>query len=151
MKMTRKELTSEEHIIGTCSCGVKPVIIVKAFGFPLSAIYDIVNRYKQSGSAQLKASPGRLQILNDCDQRVVKRTMLVGCHRSLGEITNEVNARLDMDSCQSTVQSCMAMAIVFLLSRLQKNHFKKKNVESRLEGCKKHQKWDKEWKKVVFL
>jgi len=112
MKITHKELTSEEReqIIGAHRCGTKPATIAKTLGFPPSTVYDTVNRFKQSGSAQPKARPGRPQSLSDRDQRVVKRTVLAGRHRPLGEITNEVNTRLDMDLCQDTMRKYIARA-----------------------------------------
>ena len=112
MKITRKELTSEERtlIIGAYRCGTKPATIAKTFGIPTSTVYGTINRYKKNGSAQPKVRPGRPQSLNDRDQRVVKRIVLAGRRQPLGEITNEVNARLDMNLCQDTVQRYMAMA-----------------------------------------
>ena len=106
MKMTRKELSSEERaqIVGAYRCGTKPATIAKTFGIPLPTVYDTVNRYKKSGSAQPKVRPGRPQSLSDRDQRVVKGIVLADRRRPLGEITNEVNARLDMNLCQNTVR-----------------------------------------------
>ena len=109
-KGPRKQLSSEERgqIVGAYRCGVRPTTITRTLGFPSPTVYGIVNHYKKTGSAQPKARLGRPQILNDRDQRVVKRVALAGRRRSLGEITNEVNTRLGMNLCQATVRRYMA-------------------------------------------
>ena len=110
MKKTRKELTSEERskIIGAYQCGVKPADIVRTLGFPSSTVYGTIDRFKKTGSAQPKVRPGRPLSLTNRDQRVVKRVVLAGRHRPLREITDEVNARLDMSLHQETVRKYMA-------------------------------------------
>ena len=140
MEITRKELTSEERaqIIGAHRCGIKPATIAKTFGSPPPTVYDTINRYKKNGSAQPKVRPGRPQSLSDRDQRVVKRIVLAGRRRPLGEITNEVNARLDMNLCQDTVRRYMATVGVSSCAACKKPLLREKNVKARLAWCKAH-------------
>ena len=132
METTRKELSSEEReqIVGAHRCGAKPAIIAKTLGIPLPTVYGTINRYKKSGSAQPKVRPGRPQSLSDRDQRVVKRIVLAGRRQPLGEITNEVNARLDMNLCQNTVRKYMAMAGFSSCAACKKPLLKEKKRQS---------------------
>ena len=109
-KETRKELSTEERwkIVGAYECGVKPATIAKVYGLPYSTVHATVTRYKRTGSAQPKARPGRPLSLNARDQRVVKRIVLAGRRQALGEITNEVNTRLNTELAPETVRKYMA-------------------------------------------
>src|SRR5271167_1168890 len=112
MKIPNKELSSGQRgeIVGAYRIGTRAATIARTFGFPPSTVYDIINRYKQTGSIQSKPRPGRPKSLNDRDQRVVKRVVLAGRRKTLGEITNEVNARLNMTLCKNTVRKYVAEA-----------------------------------------
>ena len=111
-KGTRKELFPEERwkIVGAHEGGLKPATIAKVFGLPYSTVHDTISRYKKTGSAQPKPRPGRPLSLNARDQRVVKKVVLAGRRRALGEITNEVNNRLNMKLSPGTVRKYMAKA-----------------------------------------
>ena len=73
-----------------------------------------------------------------------------GRHKTLGEITNEVNARLNTTLCKNTVRKYMAKAGFSNRAACKKPLLRKKNVKARLEWCKERRAWDEEWKKVVF-
>ena len=105
-----KELSTEQRgqIIGAYLCGTKPATIARTLGFAPSTVYATISRYKRTGSAQSRPHPGRPKSLNNRDQRVVRRAVLKGRHKTLAEITNEVNASLNMTLCQDTVRKYIA-------------------------------------------
>ena len=152
MKIPHKELSSAQRgeIVGAYRFGTRAATIARTLGFPPSTVYDTINRYKQTGSVQSKPRPGRPKSLNDRDQRVVKRVVLAGRRKTLGEITNEVNARLNMTLCTEHRPKIHGRNGVFQSCSLQEAAFEKKNVKARLEWCKERRAWDEEWKKVVF-
>ena len=106
-KEPRKELSLEERwqIVGGYRLGVKPAAIAKTFGFSLSTVYATINRYKKTGSAESKARPGRPLSLNARSRRVLKRIVLARRRKALGEITNEVNNRLNTKLAPATVRN----------------------------------------------
>ena len=112
MKIPHKELSSAQRgeIVGAYKVGTRAATIARTFGFPPSTVYNIINRYKQTGSVQSKPRPGKPKSLNDRDLRMVRRVVLKGRHKTLGEITNEVNARLNMTLCKNTVRKYIAKA-----------------------------------------
>lgn len=111
-KIPHKELSPEDRgrIVGAFKCDTKPAAIARTLGFSPSTVYATVNRYKETGSAQPKPRPGRVEKLTARDQRVVQRIVLAGRRQTLGEITNEVNNRLNTTLHPNTVRRYMAKA-----------------------------------------
>ena len=87
---------------------LRPLREPSAFLPPLSMTPSIATsrpaRYKPSHALEGRES------LNDRDLRVVRRVVLKGRHKTLGEITNEVNARLNTTLCKNTVRKYIAKA-----------------------------------------
>jgi transposase len=110
--MKRRELTIEERnkIIGAYQCGTAPATIARTLGFPATTVYGTIDRYRKTGTAQPKTRPGRPPSLDDRDQRVLKRIVLAGRRKPLGEITNETNARLNTSLSPNTIRKYMAKA-----------------------------------------
>jgi len=150
--MKRRELTIEERnkIIGAYQCGTAPATIARTLGFPATTVYGTIDRYRKTGTAQPKTRPGRPPSLDDRDQRVLKRIVLAGRRKPLGEITNETNARLNTSLSPNTIRKYMAKAGFSNRRARKKPLLSEKNVEARLGWCQERQKWDEEWKKVVF-
>ena len=97
--------------MGDCrryKCGVKPAAIARLLGHPYSTVHDTITRYKKTGSAESRARSGRPLSLNARGQRVLKRIVLARRRKALGEITNEVNNRLNTTLAPGTVRRYMA-------------------------------------------
>ena len=108
-KGPRKELSifDRGRIIGGYKCGVKPAAVARLLGFPPSTVYTTISRYKKTGSAESRARPGRPLSLNARSRRVLKRIVLARRRKALGEITNEVNNRLNTTLAPGTVRRYM--------------------------------------------
>jgi transposase len=108
-KGPRKELSIFDRgcIVGGYRLGVKPAAIARVLGFPPSTVYTTISRYKKTGSAESRARPGRPLSLNARSRRVLKRIVLARRRWTLGQVTNEVNARLNTKLSSATVRKYM--------------------------------------------
>jgi transposase len=132
--------------------GFRPSKICETLDIPYSTVFNILKKFKSSGSVENKSRSGRPALLTGRGYRVLERLVKKNRRNSLCEITCKFNENAVNQVSKRTVQR-----------HLHKHNFKRrvlrkrvvvtvKNRKKRLSWCLQKRWWtvERQWKNVIF-
>jgi len=148
----KRELTEFERgeIIGSWKCGVKIVNIMRELKYSYSTVWDVIERYKQRGTAENAPRSGRPAALDDRDKRRLVRVPKGERTKALQEITDDYNIGVANPVSSRTVQRALHSKGYYGRVAKKKPLVSEPNRKKRLAWCRMRKEWHNEWNMVIF-
>ena len=150
--MRGKELMNEqrEQIISAYLADVKVLNLALKFNIPQATVYDTIKRYQETNSPHPEKRSGQPKTLSNHEKHTLKRVILKNRFSPLGEITNELNGKLNTTYHANTIRKYLD-EIGFGSYTPRKKSLLTPNQElHRLNWCWEKHNWKVQWKDIIW-
>lgn len=149
-----KELTPDKKnaVLELFLKGLKPSEVCRLLEIPYSTVFNILKKFKTSGTLENKPRSGRPKIVTDRAYRQLERLVKTNRRSTLGDITSRFNQGRQKKVSRRTVQHHLKKHGYSRRVCRKKMVIKVENRKKRLAWCLQKRKWsvEEQWKKVIF-
>ncbi|GLB38751.1 putative DDE superfamily endonuclease [Lyophyllum shimeji] len=144
---TRHDISKKYQLVGAVEVGKSIPSAAAHFGFPQRTAYNIINKYRDTGTVSDENRSGRPSVLSDTARRHLKRTARKNRRLPFTELGNAAGLSVST----STVRNVLAAEGYHRRVAKKVPYLTPRQKKSRMYWARKYRGWtEREWGRVSF-